>query len=378
MDRAGMMLSEGTSTAGWGSDGIALEIVSSRTTISRLQKSNQGIGFREHIAAEHYVLATNAESFPVRCLILNTPRIQNYQPIPSKGKCVSVTGFLTGVMRNEDRTVKHFLIYVDPVVFLGQQWHSTTAPRAEEISGTPARLKFTGFLGSQGTEMKSGEPNSKKRKTADDCAAEEANEKGIQMRAKMRKSRGSKATGDQSPDFQNGTPRIGHQNISSLNERRLANQALRGHPIYSLDTRLSKDSAEQSSKDKYSAGKPTASTRWFIATGNNGRTLGPDDLFCPEHKPEPSTTRDIYSLGCAIYEVGFFPITELWQKILTPHVDIYMEADFCTHTDGYPCDIRGPSGLPAFASERFGKANTRTRLGSCSEVLAHGRRSSRY
>jgi hypothetical protein len=42
----------------------------------------------------------------------------------------------------------------------------------------PAHLKFTGFMGSQGTDMKSGEPATKKRKTADDHAAEEVNDKG--------------------------------------------------------------------------------------------------------------------------------------------------------------------------------------------------------
>lgn len=42
-------------------------------------------------------------------------------------------------------------------------------------TGTPARLKFTGFFGSQDSKD-SGEPNPKKRKTADDRAAEEASE----------------------------------------------------------------------------------------------------------------------------------------------------------------------------------------------------------
>ncbi|KAJ7930211.1 hypothetical protein B0H13DRAFT_1859046 [Mycena leptocephala] len=131
------------------------------------------------IVAEQYVSATrSSESFPTRCLIPDTPRFQNYKPILSKGKFVSVTGFLTGVERNDE---KHFLLDVDQVVFLGQQPHS--APKAEHspnkiTSGTPARLKFTGFLGSQGTDTKSGEPSSKKRKTADDRAAEEANDKG--------------------------------------------------------------------------------------------------------------------------------------------------------------------------------------------------------
>ncbi|KAJ7246825.1 hypothetical protein B0H12DRAFT_1235448 [Mycena haematopus] len=45
-------------------------------------------------------------------------------------------------------------------------------------SGTPACLKFTGFIGSQGVDMKSDEPSSKKRKTADDRAVEEVDDKG--------------------------------------------------------------------------------------------------------------------------------------------------------------------------------------------------------
>ncbi|KAJ7878116.1 kinase-like domain-containing protein, partial [Mycena olivaceomarginata] len=32
------------------------------------------------------------------------------------------------------------------------------------------------------------------------------------------------------------------------------------------------------------------------------RWLAPE-LLDPEHKPKPSTTRDVYSLGCTIYEV---------------------------------------------------------------------------
>ncbi|KAJ7708260.1 hypothetical protein B0H17DRAFT_1125027 [Mycena rosella] len=133
------------------------------------------------VVAEQYVTATRStECFPIRCLIPDTPRFRSYKPMPSKGKFVSVTGFLTGVERNNDHTVKHFLLDVDQVVFLGQ---STSAPKAEQspnkiASGTPARLKFTGFLGSQGTDMKSGEPPSKKRKTVDDRAAEEAADKG--------------------------------------------------------------------------------------------------------------------------------------------------------------------------------------------------------
>ncbi|KAJ7917782.1 hypothetical protein B0H13DRAFT_2321992 [Mycena leptocephala] len=136
------------------------------------------------VVVEQYISATRSpESFPTRCFIPDTPRFQNYKPVPNKGKFVSVTGFLTGVERDDDHAVKHFLLDVDQVVFLGQQPHSASAPKAEQspnkiVSGTPARLKFTGFMGSQGTDMKSGEPATKKRKTADDRAAEEANDKG--------------------------------------------------------------------------------------------------------------------------------------------------------------------------------------------------------
>ncbi|KAJ6585881.1 hypothetical protein B0H19DRAFT_1250638 [Mycena capillaripes] len=45
-------------------------------------------------------------------------------------------------------------------------------------TGTPARLKFTGFFGSQGTDEKPREPVIKKRKTADDPAIEESEDKG--------------------------------------------------------------------------------------------------------------------------------------------------------------------------------------------------------
>lgn len=85
------------------------------------------------IVAEQYVSATKShESFPVRCFIPNTPRFDKYKPVPKKpGKFVSVTGFLTGMERNDDNTVKHFLIDVDQVVFLGQQPGSVSAPKAE-------------------------------------------------------------------------------------------------------------------------------------------------------------------------------------------------------------------------------------------------------
>ncbi|KAJ6522020.1 hypothetical protein B0H19DRAFT_1277520 [Mycena capillaripes] len=131
------------------------------------------------IVAEQYVSATKKpEIFPIRCMIPDTPRFQRYKPIPTNNKFVSVTGFLNGVERDDDHTVKHFIMDIDQVVF-GQ---STSAQKAENsptkiVSGTPARLKFTGFFGSQGAE-KPEEPATKKRKTADDRAAEEAIDKG--------------------------------------------------------------------------------------------------------------------------------------------------------------------------------------------------------
>ncbi|KAJ7503949.1 hypothetical protein B0H11DRAFT_1905838 [Mycena galericulata] len=83
------------------------------------------------IVAEQYVSATKStECFPTHCLIPDTPHFKKFKPV-------------------------------------------------REASGTPAHLKFTGFLGSQGTNMSSGEgPALKKRKTANDHAAEEANDKG--------------------------------------------------------------------------------------------------------------------------------------------------------------------------------------------------------
>ncbi|KAJ7933665.1 hypothetical protein B0H13DRAFT_1855907 [Mycena leptocephala] len=104
-----------------------------------------------------------------------------YKPMTGKGKSVAIEGLLTGLERNDDRTVKHFIVDLEKVTFLGQ---SATAPRAEESpkkivnTGTPARLKFTGFFGGQETESKSEGPSSKKRKTADDRAVEESEDKG--------------------------------------------------------------------------------------------------------------------------------------------------------------------------------------------------------
>ncbi|KAJ7239147.1 hypothetical protein C8J57DRAFT_1246187 [Mycena rebaudengoi] len=133
------------------------------------------------INAEQY-LSVNKQTdnvFPIRCLFPATPRWEKYKPIPSKGKPVAVEGVLTGVERNEDRMVKHFIVDMEKVTFLGQ---APTAPKAEtspakpnnnSTRGTAAHLKFTGFFGSQ-ESAKSGERPAKKRKTVDDRALEES------------------------------------------------------------------------------------------------------------------------------------------------------------------------------------------------------------
>ncbi|KAJ6514152.1 hypothetical protein DFH09DRAFT_1333102 [Mycena vulgaris] len=137
------------------------------------------------IQAVQYLTATRTadNAFPVRCLFPSTPRWAKYKPMPGRGKSVAIEGFLTGVERNEDRTVKYFIVDLEKVTFLGQ---APVAPKAEESptkrvtvnNGTPARLKFTGFFGSQESNSNSGEPSSKKRKTADDRALEESEDKG--------------------------------------------------------------------------------------------------------------------------------------------------------------------------------------------------------
>ncbi|KAJ6540435.1 hypothetical protein B0H19DRAFT_1269017 [Mycena capillaripes] len=135
------------------------------------------------IHADQYLSATkNADNvFPVRCGFPDTPRWKKYKPVPGKGKPVSIEGFLTGVERNEDKTVKYFIVDLEKVTFHGQ---APAAPKAEESptklvnNGTPARLKFTGFFGSQGTDENSEEPATKKRKTADDRAIRESQDKG--------------------------------------------------------------------------------------------------------------------------------------------------------------------------------------------------------
>ncbi|KAK7012361.1 hypothetical protein R3P38DRAFT_3209621 [Favolaschia claudopus] len=86
-----------------------------------------------------------------------------------KGKSVSVEGFLTGLELNDDRSVKHFIVDIEKVTFLGNA--SSTAQKAEESpttiinTGTPARLTFTGFFGDQAPiSTNTSEPNPKKHK----------------------------------------------------------------------------------------------------------------------------------------------------------------------------------------------------------------------
>ncbi|KAJ7177789.1 hypothetical protein C8R46DRAFT_1212520 [Mycena filopes] len=135
-----------------------------------------------------YVSATRTTDnvFPVRCLFPDTKRWEKYKPVPSKGKSVLIEGLLTGLERNDDRSVKYFVVDLEKVTFLAP----AAPPKAEEsptkivTQGTPARLKFTGFFGSQGSDEGSDtkpddhEPSRKKRKTADDRAVEESEDKG--------------------------------------------------------------------------------------------------------------------------------------------------------------------------------------------------------
>ncbi|KAK7002077.1 hypothetical protein R3P38DRAFT_3326648 [Favolaschia claudopus] len=136
-----------------------------------------------HICVEQYLSATKTPDnvFPVHCVFPATPRSEKYKPIPGKGKSVSVEGFLTGLELNDDRAVKHFIVDIEKVTFLGNA--SSTAPKAEESptkivhTGTPARLKFTGFFGDQASgSTNTSEPNPKKRKL--DQHANEPQDKG--------------------------------------------------------------------------------------------------------------------------------------------------------------------------------------------------------
>ncbi|KAJ6521635.1 hypothetical protein DFH09DRAFT_1424712 [Mycena vulgaris] len=118
------------------------------------------------IHATQYVSAV----FPVHCLFPDTKHWEKYMPLPAKGKATAIEGIFTGVERNEDRTVKYFIIDLEKVTFLG--------PNSVLNTGTPARLKFTGFFGNLGSDTKKEEVRNKKRKMADDRAHEEAEDTG--------------------------------------------------------------------------------------------------------------------------------------------------------------------------------------------------------
>ncbi|KAJ7827973.1 hypothetical protein B0H14DRAFT_3719737 [Mycena olivaceomarginata] len=68
-------------------------------------------------------------------------------------------------------------LHLEKVTFVGS---TSRAPKAEKSptkmmnNGTPARLKFTGFFGSQGSDSEEGAPPSKKRKTTEGCAIAES------------------------------------------------------------------------------------------------------------------------------------------------------------------------------------------------------------
>ncbi|KAJ7839442.1 hypothetical protein B0H14DRAFT_3697888 [Mycena olivaceomarginata] len=115
------------------------------------------------IHVEQYLSATKTtdDVFPIRCVFPATARWEKYKPIPAKGITVSIEGRLTGVERNDDRAVKHFIVDLEKVTFVVN-------------NGTPARLKFTGFFGSQGSDSEKGAPPSKKRKTTNDRAVAES------------------------------------------------------------------------------------------------------------------------------------------------------------------------------------------------------------
>lgn len=101
---------------------------------------NKDLTYEFHVT--QYLSATRSadNAFPVRCLYPPGPRWEKYKPMPGKGKSVAIEGILTGLERNDDRTVKHFIIDLEKVTFLGQ---AATAPRAEE---SPKKISTHRFL----------------------------------------------------------------------------------------------------------------------------------------------------------------------------------------------------------------------------------------
>lgn len=77
-----------------------------------------------------------SEAFPNRCLIPDISKFVEHKPIPGDSKSATVSGFLTGLERTDDKTFKHFIVDVDKVAFHGSPAGST-APKAEQ---SPIRI----------------------------------------------------------------------------------------------------------------------------------------------------------------------------------------------------------------------------------------------
>ncbi|KAF8133583.1 hypothetical protein K438DRAFT_2031520 [Mycena galopus ATCC 62051] len=91
---------------------VGLEMRTTRTAVMVGNINKEDSTFE--IAVMQYISATKKhEVFPVRCLIPDSPRWQKCKPVPAHNELVSITRFLTGVERDDDHTVKHFIIDVD-------------------------------------------------------------------------------------------------------------------------------------------------------------------------------------------------------------------------------------------------------------------------
>ncbi len=101
------------------------------------------------IDARQYLSATRSadNAFPARCIFPPTALWEKYKLIPSKGKPVSVEGLLTGIERNDDRTIKHFIVDLEKVTFLTP---TPVAPKAEE---SPTKLSVYPFVSSVTVEL---------------------------------------------------------------------------------------------------------------------------------------------------------------------------------------------------------------------------------
>jgi hypothetical protein len=93
--------------------------------------------FEVHPAQYLSATRTAENVFPVRCLFPDTKRWEKYKPVPSKGKSVLID-LLTGLERNEDRSIKYFIVDLEKVTFL-----APAAPKAEE---SPTKIGSSPFL----------------------------------------------------------------------------------------------------------------------------------------------------------------------------------------------------------------------------------------